>query len=165
MKTRHLIFFVLAILSFSCNAGGSDALFSVTGFENNLKGYLFSKYENFQITKIYEKDPNKRSFLEKSLGKEVVSGAGEITAQEFSFKELHEKSGTHIGIAIIKYSTAEKSKTAAKSIEKKGYFENTIILTRYLLLNRGDQNMIVYTESAADKVVLEYLAALEKYNN
>lgn len=161
MKTRHLILFVLATISFSCNAGKSDSIFSIAGFENNLQSYLSSKYENFQITKIYEKDPGKRSFLGKSLGKSVVAGADGIVAQEFNFKQLHENSGTHIGIAIITYPTDQKSKAAAKGIKKEGYFENTIILTRYLFINRGVQNLVVYTETAADKVVLDYLDTLK----
>lgn len=81
----------------------------------------------------------------------------DIKSHDIYFKEVSATSEVHLGIACLRYETPEKAQKAIAHIEQNGFFENTKILTRYVATNVGSQNVILYTESAANKMVLDYL--------
>lgn len=47
-------------------------------------------------------------------------------------------------------------------MEQKDFFENTKILTRHVIVNHDSVNVILYTESAANKTALDYLDVMSK---
>ena len=69
-------------------------------------------------------------------------------------------SESHLGVAYCRYETPEKAKEAISKVEQKGFFENTKILTKYVVVNSGTVNLVVYTESSGNKTVIEYLDSI-----
>jgi 4-hydroxyphenylpyruvate dioxygenase-like putative hemolysin len=65
-----------------------------------------------------------------------------------------------LGVAYLTYASPDKAKKAISGVEQNGFFENTKILTKYVAVNVDAVNLIVYTESAGDKIVLSYLDSI-----
>ncbi|MFS1524252.1 hypothetical protein ACL7TT_09075 [Microbulbifer sp. 2304DJ12-6] len=155
----NIVITILLILSPAAFA--KDALptkYQIHDFEENLKSYLLTKYENFQITELFSKHDDKKQFLKSSLGDDFIKGVVNTKSRELLFKEMSIKTESHVGIAILIYSDEKLAKSALNTIENTSYFENTKILTKYVSHNRGRKNVILYTESSADKLVLEYMS-------
>lgn len=147
-----LCFFVL-----SCNAQDASHTKAYVDIKEGLKTYLLSHYDDIKISEVYSKNDNKKAYLEKSLGDALVKEVVDIQSHDIYFKELSATTEVHLGVAYLRYDTQEKAQKAMAQIEQKGFFENTKILTRYIITNIDAQNVILYTESAANKMVLEYL--------
>ncbi|MCK5232154.1 MAG: hypothetical protein KAR13_17920 [Desulfobulbaceae bacterium] len=162
MKAKILFSLLLLISVIACGSGERSAEFSVVEVKENLKSYLFSKFDDFQITEIFSKYENKKTFLEDSLGSEFTRNITTIESQELLFKELSSETDSHIGFVVITYSCDIAAQKAIGSIYPTGFFENTKILTRYVSANKDEINLVIYTESAADKQVLVYLDQYSK---
>ena len=98
--------------------------------------------------------------MKKSLGDSLSREALDVKAQDIYFKELSGKAETHLGIIYLHYETTDKAKKAIAQVQQKGFFENTKILTKYVAVNADEINLIVYTESSADKTALNYLDSI-----
>ena len=157
MKINILIVTFILLSSAACAHEALSVKSPIQNFDENLKRYLFSKYEDFQITEIFSKNDGKKIFLKNSLGEDTVKGAINTESRELLFKELPIKSESHVGIAVLIYADEQAAKNALKTIENSGYFENTKILTKYISANKGNINEILYTESSADNVVLDHI--------
>lgn len=48
-----------------------------------------------------------------------------------------------------------------EKIKPKGFLQETKILTPYILVNRGDMNVLVYSESAADELIEGFMDSLD----
>jgi hypothetical protein len=150
-------FIALCLLVLSCNAQDAPHIKADVDIKEGLKVYLLSHYDDIKISEIYSKNNNKKAYLEKSLGDAFIEEVVDIQSHDIYFKELSATSEVHLGVAYLRYETPEKAQKAMAQIEQKGFFENTKILTRYAITNIDAQNVILYTESAANKMVLEYL--------
>lgn len=150
-----IVFFLLSTVA--CAQQVIPSAYKVIDFDEDLKSYLFTKFDDFQITEIFSKKDNKESFFRKSLGGDFVKETIKITSREILFKDLSVKSDSHVGLAILNYSNAQSAQQAIKNIEHSGYFENTKILTKYVLKNTGHQNIVLYTESAGDSLATDYI--------
>jgi hypothetical protein len=157
MKINILIVTFFLLSSTTCAHEELSVKSPIQNFDENLERYLFSKYDDFQITEIFSKNDAKKIFLKKSLGESLVKGTIDLESREILFKELPIKTESHVGIAVLIYADEQAAKNALKTIENSGYFENTKILTKYISANKGNINVILYTESSADKVVLDYI--------
>lgn len=157
MTKGTFCFIALCFFVLSCNAQDASHAKAAVDIKEGLKTYLLSHYDDIKISEVYSKNDNKKSYLEKSLGDALVKKVVDIQSHDIYFKELSATSEVHLGIAYLRYDTQEKAQKAMAQIEQKGFFENTKILTRYVITNIGAKNVIIYTESAANKMVLEYL--------
>jgi hypothetical protein len=73
-----------------------------------------------------------------------------------------DQSESHIGIASVLYLKKQASKKASENLDKNSYLRNTKILTKYIIINVGAENLVVYSESAADKQVTSFMKRLMK---
>jgi hypothetical protein len=153
------IFYFIAICCFvaSCHAQEAPKNFLDVDIKENFKNYLLTEYDDIKISEIYSKNSNKKSYLQKSLGDSLVKEVIDVKSHDIYFKELSLKYEAHLGIAYLRYETAGNAKNAISHIEKKGFFENTKILTKYVVINVDAVNLIVYTESSANKNASAYL--------
>ena len=157
MAKGTFCFIALCFLVLSCNAQDASHTKADVDIKEGLKTYLLSHYDDIKISEVYSKNDNKKSYLEKSLGDALVKEVINIQSHDIYFKELSATAEVHLGVAYLRYETQEKAQKAMVQIEQKGFFENTKILTRYVITNIDAQNVILYTESAANKMVLDYL--------
>ena len=157
MAKGTFCFIALCFLVLSCNAQDASHTKADVDIKEGLKTYLLSHYDDIKISEVYSKNDNRKSYLEKSLGDALVKEVINIQSHDIYFKELSATAEVHLGIAYLRYETQEKAQKAMVQIEQKGFFENTKILTRYVITNIDAQNVILYTESAANKMVLDYL--------
>ncbi len=164
MSKKIFYFMVLCFFIASCNAQEASQKDLDALIKEDLKGYLLAQYDDIKISEIYSKSNNKKDYLKKSLGDSLLNDVLDVKANDIYFKELTAKSETHLGVAYISYEASDKAKKALSTVEQKGFFENTKILTRYVAVNIDAVNLIVYTESAADKTVLNYLDSIPGKN-
>ncbi|MGM8226941.1 hypothetical protein ACSV5M_10185 [Cellvibrio sp. ARAG 10.3] len=157
MAKGAFCFIALCFLVLSCNAQDAPHTQANVDIKEGLKAYLLSHYDDIKISEVYSKNDNKKAYLEKSLGDALVKEVVDIQSHDIYFRELSATAEVHLGIAYLRYDTQEQAQKAMAQIEQKGFFENTKILTRYIITNIDAQNVILYTESAANKMVLEYL--------
>lgn len=152
-------FFFIALCFFvaSCNAQEVSQAKVDVNIKKDLKSYLLSHYDDIKISEVYSKKGDKKGYLQKSLGDTLVKDVVDIQAHDLYFKELSASSEVHLGVAYLRYETPEKARAAVAQVEQKGFFENTKILTRYVVINNDAVNVILYTESAANKIALDYL--------
>jgi hypothetical protein len=148
----------------ACQASGTDKTEVVNSIESVLINYLYTLYDDFQITEIYSKKDNKMTFLKSSLGENLLVDSSHTQSKELYFKGVSNQSESHIGIASIIYLNKQAAKNASENLDKNGYFRNTKILTKYIIINVGKENLIVYSESAADKQVTAFMEQLLKIN-
>lgn len=160
MAKKIFYFITLCFLVVSCNAQEAPKKALDVVIKEDLKNYLLVQYDDIKISEIYSKKSNKKDYLQKSLGDSLLKEALDIKAQDIYFKELSEKSETHLGVAYLTYASPDKAKKAISGVEQNGFFENTKILTKYVAVNVDAVNLIVYTESAGDKIVLSYLDSI-----
>jgi hypothetical protein len=162
MAITRLIFTVYILLLFSaCQASGIDKSEMVDFVKSDLVTYLYSKYSDFQVTEIYSKNDNKKSFLKSSLSEGFIANVTHIASKELYFKDLAKQTASHIGIACVIYIDEASAKRASKKLDRTGYFSNTKILTKYITVNLGKENLVVYSESSADKVVSSFFNRLK----
>lgn len=157
MAKGTFCFIALCFLVLSCNAQDVSQANVNGDIKEELKTYLLSHYDDIKISEVYSKSDDKKGYLQKSLGDALVKEVVDIQSHDIYFKELSATSEVHLGVAYLRYETAEKAQKAITQIEQKGFFENTKILTRYVITNVDSRNVILYTESAANKMVLDYL--------
>lgn len=157
MAKGTFCFIALCFLVLSCNAQDVSHTKADIDIKEELKTYLLSHYDDIKISEVYSKKDDKKAYLEKSLGDAFVKDVVEFQSHDIYFKELSATSEVHLGIAYLRYETQEKAQKAIAQIEQKSFFENTKILTRYVITNIDSKNVILYTESAANKMVLDYL--------
>lgn len=157
MAKGTFCFITLCFFVLSCNAQDASHTKADVDIKEGLKTYLLSHYDDIKISEIYSKNNDKKAYLGKSLGDAFVKEVVDIQSHDIYFKELSATTEVHLGVAYLRYETPEKAQKAMAQLEPKGFFENTKILTRYVVTNIDSQNVILYTESAANKVVLDYL--------
>lgn len=162
MTKGTLYFIVLCFFFASCHAQEACQKSLHLDVKEDFKDYLLTQYDDIKISGIYSNNSNKKGYLQKSLGDLLLKEVIDIKAHDIYFKKLSEKSESHLGVAYLHYGTVDKAKKAISSTEKQGFFENTKILTQYVAINGGVVNIIVYTESAANKTALDYLDAVAK---
>jgi hypothetical protein len=166
MTQKIFCFIALSFFMVACNAQETKKALDVV-IKEDLKSYLLSQYDDIKIAEVYSKDSdkersNKKSYLQKSLGDALLKEARDIKAQDIYFKELTATTETHLGVAYFYYETPDKAKKAIANLEPEGFFENTKILTKYVVVNVDAVNLVVYTESAGNKTVLGYLDSIAK---
>jgi hypothetical protein len=157
MTKGTLYFIALCFFVVSCNAQEAFQKTLDLDIKEDLKIYLLTRYDDIKISEIYSKNSNKNGYLQKSLGNSLLKEVLDVKTHDIYFKELSAKSETHFGIVYLRYATPDKAKKSLSHVEKKGFFENTKILTQYVAVNIDEVNLIVYTESSADKTALNYL--------
>jgi hypothetical protein len=157
MTKGILCFMSLCFFVASCHAQETAKETSYLDIKEDFKNYLLTQYNDVKISEIYSKKSNKKDYLKKSLGDLLLKEVLDVKAQDLYFKELSEKFEAHLGIAYLNYKTPDMAKKSLSSVEPKGFFENTKILTQYVATNVGAVNIIVYSESAANKTALNYL--------
>lgn len=153
------IFYVIAsyFIVIYCHAQEAPQKNLDIDIKQDLKNYLLIKYDDIKISEIYRKNNNKKDFLKTSLGSSLLKEALDINTHHIYFKKLSDDAETHLGIVYLFYETPGKARNAIATIEKSGFFENTRILTKYVAVNADSVNLVVFTESSADKIALEYL--------
>lgn len=157
MTKGPFCFIALCFLVLSCHAQDVSQTKVHVDLKEELKTYLLSHYDDIKISEVYSKNDDKKGYLLKSLGDALIKDVVEIQSHDIYFKEVSATSEVHLGIAYLRYDTPEKAQKAIAQVEQKGFFENTKILTRYVMTNVDSQNVILYTESAANKMALDYL--------
>ncbi|WP_444995354.1 hypothetical protein [Aliikangiella sp. IMCC44359] len=162
IKNKILFIFLLLMPLVACGNATKVKKLSVLDVKKELRDFLFSKYDDFQITEIFSKSDNKKVFLQSKLGKEFVKNTEINESSEMLFKELVSGTDSHIGVAVIEYDNATNAKRAIASIGSSGYFKNAKILTRYFVVNRDTRNLVVYTESVGDKQILTFIELYQK---
>jgi len=160
MVKRTFYFLALCLFVGSCNAHETSKKNVDIDIKEDLKIYLLTQYDDIKISEIYSKNSSKKDYLKKSLGDALSKEALDVKARDIYFKELSAKSETHLGIVYLHYSSTEQAKKAISQVQHKGFFENTKILTKYVVVNADEINLIIYTESAADKTVLHYMDSI-----
>ncbi|PUA29009.1 MAG: hypothetical protein B0W54_11510 [Cellvibrio sp. 79] len=156
------VFYFVALLLFVASCHAQDVFQGANGWgaKDDLKDFLLARYDDIEISEIFSKKSDKTNYLKKSLGHLFVKSVLDVKSQDFYFKELSAVSAVHLGVAYCRYETPEKAREAMSRIEQKGFFENTKIATRYVAINSGVVNLIVYTESSGNKTVIEYLDSI-----
>lgn len=160
MTKGSFFLIVLCFFTVSCNALEAPQKNAHIDIKEDLKNYLLAQFDDIKISEIYSKNDNKKGYFQKSLGDPLIKEIVDIKAHDIYFKELSAKSETHLGVVYFNYQTPEKAKLAISQIEQKGFFENTKILTKYVAINVDAVNIVVYTESSADKTALSYLDSI-----
>lgn len=157
---KAFYFTALYLIATYCNAQESCKEILSSNIKEGLKNHLLMQYDDIKISEIYSKSSNKKTYLLNALGHSLLKGATDISSNDLYFKELSEKTEAHIGAACLSYQTSAQAKKAITNIEQKGFFENTKILTQYVAINIDSVNLIVYTESSADKTALTFLDSI-----
>jgi hypothetical protein len=165
MNKKFTLFFSLLLIFFGCQAGNNSKSLIINKIESELVEYLYSKYDDFQVTEIFSSKDDKHQYISSGLGNKIIDNSKYISSKELYFKNITNKYESHIGIISIEYQEEKSAKNAYLDIEKKGYFSNTKILTKYLLLNIGKENLIIYSESVADKIVNKFFERLSAMNS
>lgn len=160
MNKNAFYFITLLCFVVSCHAQDVSQGTIKLVVKDDLKDYLLTQYDDIKISEIFSKNSDKKSYLKKTLGDLFVKSVVDIKSQDLYFKELSSVSEVHLGVAYCRYETPEKAKEAISKIEQNGFFENTKILTKYVAVNSGAVNLIVYTESSGNKTVIEYLESI-----
>lgn len=157
MSKRIFGFLALCFFITACAAEEASTYSIEKDIKDDLKSYLLAQYEAVKLSEIHTKNEDKLPYLRSALGDSFINNVIAVSARDLYFKEISAASEVHLGIAIVRYETSDKAKLAISKIEKKGFFENTKILTQYVAVNKDEINIVMYTESSANKVVLKYL--------
>ena len=158
MKTSSLILAILLFLPIlSVAKETTHGLPSISDLDNRLEEYLHTQFDFFRVSENFSKDHDKKTIIGKSLGEPFVEGVIGTTYKDLFFRDIDVKNTTHIGVVILVYSDEKLAKSAMKSIDKSGYFENTKIFTEYTSQNTGNKNVILYTESSGDKLISSFM--------
>ncbi len=130
-------------------------------FERALHSFLFERYDDFQVTRLFSKDEDKLQSLKVGLGDSFAVGANSVDYEELYFKAVSEAYEAHIGVAIIRYPDVVMASKARSRVKPQGYFHGTKILTRYILFGDRNCTVVVYSESAKDKRVVEFMGSIQ----
>jgi hypothetical protein len=148
---------LLLIMFTACNAEVSNQLVNIERLKNDFEQHVAGYYDEYKISEIKSKSDNKKVFLEKVMGKQLLVGAKSLSYKEIQIQELSKKEVSHLGIAELIYISDEVAKKAYLKSEAKGYFSNTKILTKYVMVNDQNINVIFYSETSLDKVIKTFL--------
>jgi len=148
---------LLSIMFTACNAGVSNQLVNIERLKNDFEQHVAGYYDDYKISEIKSKSDNKKAFLEKVMGKQLLADAKNLNYKEIQVQELSKKEVSHLGIAELIYTSDELAKNAYLKYEKKGYFSNTKILTRYVMVNNQNINVVFYSETSLDEVIKTFL--------
>lgn len=128
-------------------------------------------WDNFQVCEVYSKNEDKRAFIARTLGGEYISEAKTIDWKEIFIREEGASSGLHLGVVALGYpdeKIAIKMHKFATSDNSK-FFDNTIILTKYTALRRGNVVIFLYSETFLDDKLKSFFeqidGTLNSFNN
>lgn len=101
---------------------------------------------------MYSINENKQHFVERSFQKETTKGMKDIRRKEMNLREEAAKSGLHLGIVVIQYTTEEDAKNVIAKVDNNlsNYLAKSLILTQYIALRRNDKVAFIYSETFID---------------
>lgn len=120
-------------------------------------------WDNFQVCEVYSKNEDKRAFIARTFGGEYISEAKTIDWKEIFIREEGASSGLHLGVVALGYpdeKIATKMHKFATSDNTK-FFDNTIILTKYTALRRGNVVIFLYSETFLDDKLKSFFEQID----
>ncbi|MES2675137.1 MAG: hypothetical protein V4660_12925 [Pseudomonadota bacterium] len=123
MTKRTFYFIALCFFVSSCNAQEVSKKTLHVDIKEDLKSYLLTQYDDIKISEIYSKNSNKKNYLQKSLGDNLLKEVLDVKSHDVYFKELSAQSETHLGIAYLRHASVDKAKAAISQVEKKVFLK------------------------------------------
>lgn len=107
---------------------------------------------DYQLCEMYSINENKQHFVERAFQKGTTKGMKYIRWKEMNLREETAKSGLHLGIVVIQYTTEEDAKNVIAKVDNNlsNYLAKSLILTQYIALRRNDKVAFIYSETFID---------------
>ena len=101
---------------------------------------------------MHSNNENKKNFVERVFQKGVAKGMKNIRWKEMNLREEAAKSGLHLGVVVIQYTTVEDAKNVIAKVDTNlsNYLAKSLILTQYIALRRDDKVAFIYSETFID---------------
>ena len=161
MKTKILLVLLLLTPLTACGDEKVKDELSISTVKSSLKAFLYLEYNDFQIAEIFSRETNKKLFLKNKLSTDFIASVKSVESAELLFRELSSASDSHLGAVILNYSSQADAQKAKGTIEPSGFFKQSKILTRYIVVNKKTRNLVVYTESVGDELVLKFIESYQ----
>ncbi len=107
---------------------------------------------DYQLCEMHSNNENKKNFVERVFQKGVAKGMKNIRWKEMNLREEAAKSGLHLGVVVIQYTTVEDAKNVIAKVDTNlsNYLAKSLILTQYIALRRDDKVAFIYSETFID---------------
>jgi hypothetical protein len=101
-----------------------------------------------------------RTIVRENLDAELLASVRAVSGKDFRFVPAGRTVDAQVGLLVLDYpdeATAER--TAKRLALRGGYFQNTVILTRFAYGRFRDQLVVAFTENAGNEGVVEFVKA------